>query len=169
MQRKVLQTIILLLLLVVFPLVSWMYLRNGLDYRLNILDQLKPKSEIPISSDYYGNPAIQVLYSNGQSFYDDRLKPIADHYIDQGSRVQFKSFDAATQGPFQDSLMKVWSDKYPNNSLTGSVFLTDTSNQILQCYRLEVDEDVAALAEHIAFLIPRDPEKDFEYIPEKEK
>ncbi len=169
MQRKIVQTLILLLLLVVFPLVSWIYLRDGLNYRLNILDELRPKSEIPASSDFFDTRAIQILYSNARTEYSDRLAPIMEHFSDQGSMVQFKHFDYQAQGAFRDSLMKVWENKYPSASFGESVFLADTSNQILQCYRLEEDQDVAALTEHIAFIIPRDPEKDFDYIPEKEK
>jgi hypothetical protein len=38
--RKVLQALALLLFLVVLPLGSWFYLRNGLDYRLEALEEL---------------------------------------------------------------------------------------------------------------------------------
>lgn len=38
--RKVLQALALLLFLVVLPLGSWFYLRNGLDYRLQALEEL---------------------------------------------------------------------------------------------------------------------------------
>lgn len=169
MQRKIVQTIILLLLLVVFPLVSWIYLRDGLNYRLNVLEELKPKSEIPSSSDFFDTRAIQILYSNSRAEYTDRLAPIMEHFSDQGSMVQFKNFDYQAQGEFRDSLLKVWEGKYPSASFSESAFLADTSNQILHCYRLDEIDDVSALAEHIAFIIPRDPEKDFEYRPEKEK
>lgn len=169
MQRKIVQTIILLLLLVVFPLVSWIYLRDGLNYRLNVLEELKPKSEIPASSDFFDTRSIQILYSNSRAEYGELLAPIMEHFSDQGSMVQFKNFDYQAGGAFRDSLLKVWEGKYPSASFAESVFLTDTSNQILQCYRMEEEKDVATLTEHIAFLIPRDPEKDFEYRPEKEK
>ena len=45
--KKIIQTIILLLMLAGLPLGSWFYLQRGLDYRLSALEELKDYGEVP--------------------------------------------------------------------------------------------------------------------------
>ncbi|MBR9920637.1 MAG: hypothetical protein GYB31_07335 [Bacteroidetes bacterium] len=40
-RKRILQTSFLFMILVIFPLISWYYLRGGLDYRLDALDELE--------------------------------------------------------------------------------------------------------------------------------
>ncbi len=166
MKRKHSQILVLVLLLVVFPAVSWLYLRKGLDYRLEHLERLQPKVTVP-AGELFEVGAIQVIYSSSAN--ESRLDPIREHYEDLDSVLRFVSYDYDIQPASLDSLDKAWKLAELSSDFADAVFLTDTSNQILHCYRLLSEEDLVSLGEDIAFLLPPEPEKDFDFRREREK
>ena len=167
MKKKIVQTVVLLLLLVVFPILSWLFLRDGLQYRLDAKDRLVVKSHLPVDSKLCKPGPIQVLYTPGKL---DRIKPISDHFADRKEILMFNSLDSVSiNNVTQDSLEHAWSKSSLVDQYQDAIFLIDTTCAIRMAYDAKVDEQMASLVEDIAFLLPIEKEKDFLVKREREK
>jgi len=167
MSKKIIRTSVLLLLLVVLPAVSWLYLSSGLDYRLTNLERLSPKSQAMDSLGIYRPGRLQVIYGSRDA--SERVRPIMETFSDQDSVLVLIVLDQSVSQSTLDVFSDVWSKSGYQADISEGVFLTDFQNRIIQCYRLNKDEDMARLSKDIAFLLPLEPEKDFEFKREKEK
>lgn len=168
MLKKIWQTLVVVLLFIVFPLTSWMYLRKGLNYRLEALAKLEVKASLPADSEYYELGRMQVLYNMGQGG-SKQFESIADLFKDRSDALHFKQLDAADQSASKDSMMSVWRLKYGPDQFNRSVFLIDTNSQILNSYMVGDENDMVLLTEHIALLLPSEPKQSLEFRPEKER
>lgn len=167
MKKKIVQTFVLLLLLVVLPILSWLFLRDGLQYRLDAKDRLVVKSHIPVGSKVCKPGTLQVLYPSGKL---DRIRPISDHFADRQEILVFNSLDSvAISNVTRDSLQRSWSKSSLLDQYHDAIFLIDTSCAIRMAYDANVNEQMASLVEDIAFLLPIEKEKDFLVKREREK
>lgn len=169
MKKKVLQSVVLLTLLVVFPILSWLFLRDGLQYRLDAKARLATKAELPQDSPICLPGKIQVLYEDHPEGWQKKLKPIADHFADRNEVLIFRSLDSLTNQSTRDSLQKSWTNSLLENDYKNAVFLVDTTCVLRMAYCYTEDQQMAALAEDIAFLLPLEKEKDFLVKREREK
>ena len=163
MQKKIIHTVILLLLLVGLPLGSWYYLRTGLDYRLDRLEKLEPKGVL--SSDYFEQGWIHVITPSSAA--TTKLDPIKE-YFSTNPKLKFEIIDDQRFGVNQ-VFESVWEAAGKSSDIKNGVFLTDTSNQIIGAYQIDDESDLAELSEDIAFILPPEPEKDFEFKREQER
>ncbi len=167
MSRKIVQTLVLLLLLVGFPLVSWIYLSDGLSFRLDAIEALQPKSALPTPGDsLHQKGQILILYDTA---HPEALKVarVKEHFSDRGD-VVFLNFPSEME-VLQDSLEKVMKLTGVGETWRESIFLIGQLGMIRRNYLLSSDSQMGDLTEHIAFLIPPDPERDFDFRREVEK
>jgi hypothetical protein len=169
MSKKVLQTVVLLLLLVVFPILSWVFLRDGLQYRLDARARLIPKAYLPADNKICQQGKIQVFYQGNSQAWEGRLQSLAEHFSDRSEILLFAQMDTLSANSLNDSLQKAWSLSGLDGSFHDAVFLIDTTCAINRGYELYSDQDMAALAEDIVFLLPLEKEKDFLIRREREK
>jgi len=89
--RNILQMLALLLFLVVLPLGSWIYLRNGLDYRLEALEELRDYGsiapfELPTYKQDTVAPAIlqgKLVVASFLDFSDEALTRRTGEYLNK--------------------------------------------------------------------------------------
>lgn len=155
---KLVSWIAVLLLLVIVPFGSWVYLSKGLNYRKSALAELKPKDSISIKLDtlnlFAGKTTLLVLQNQGS---DEIVNAIEE---------QFKNAQAL-QVLYKDST-KLRS-YVPNNYLGGffegrrefAFALIDKDLLIRNYYSLDI-ESVKKMIEHIAIIMPRPKELDIE-------
>jgi len=168
MPKKITQTLVLLILLVGFPLVSCIYLRDGLNFRINAIDALQPKADLPISSDTLHTDGIILIWYDAKGPFVERMRPVQAHFDDRID-VVFENFPDKFNLPLQDSLRKVMELTGRGGPFKESAFLVGQKGKIRGNYLLDSDDQLGDLTEHIAFLVPLDPEKDFEFKREAEK
>ena len=169
MPKKVVQTIILLLLLVVLPILSWVFLRDGLNYRIDARARLTPKTYLPENSGAFNKGKIQVLYSGSSDAWESRLSAIASNFNDRKEILLFGQMDTLQMVPLKDSLQKAWHLSGFEGLYENAVFLIDTTCAVTRGYELYNDQDMAALTQDIAFLLPIEKDKDFLVKREREK
>ncbi|MBK8501782.1 MAG: hypothetical protein IPL46_05990 [Saprospiraceae bacterium] len=169
MPKKIIQTVVLLLLLVVFPLLSWLFLKDGLQYRLDAKERLSIKSQLPKSERGCLQGKIQVIFQDKPGKWINRLQPIAQLFTDRHEILTFRALDSLETGQVVDSLQKAWIQSNLDGLYDNAVFLLDTTCAIKMAYKADSDDDMAALAEDIAFLLPIQKEKDFFIKREREK
>jgi hypothetical protein len=169
MSKKIIQTIVLLLLLVVFPLLSWLFLKDGLQYRLDVRERLAVKAQLPKSEPGCLQGKIQVIFQDKPGKWTNRLQPIARHFSDREEILTFRALDSLETDRMVDSLQKAWVQSSLNGTYDDAVFLLDTTCAIKMAYNVDSDADMAALTEDIAFLLPIQKEKDFLIKREREK
>ena len=168
MPKKIIQTLILLVLLVGFPLVSWIYLSGGLNFRLNAIEALQPKASLPFEIDSLhikGNILIWYDHSNKSA---NNMQSVKAHFADRED-VIFSDFPLLLHSDLKDSLTKVMEFTSRGDELQSFAFLVGQLGQIRGNYLLDSEDQLGDLTEHIAFLVPPDSERDFEFRREVEK
>ncbi|NND07069.1 MAG: hypothetical protein HKN87_11885 [Saprospiraceae bacterium] len=163
MQKKFLQSLILLLLLVGLPLGSWYYLRTGLDYRLDRLEELASKGKL--EGDSFEQGWVYVIAVSDVAF--TTLDPIISHFK-TNPKLKFTMLDIE-QLKKQKILDELWHAAYTSEDISEGVFLTNTSSEIIGVYHLYRERDMAILSEDLAFILPPEPEKDFYIRREQER
>jgi len=169
MSKKILQTAVLLLLLVVFPILSWFFLKGGVDYRMAARGKLDPKALVPEGSPLYERGKIQVLYASDNDGQRERMQPILDNYEDRGDILEFEPLRDDLSGNMLDSLRKTLLVLGKSEELESHAFLIDTAASIVQAYYMVEDAEMARLVEDIALLLPLEEDKDFLFKREREK
>jgi hypothetical protein len=145
------------------PLGSWYYLRIGLDYRLDRLEKLQPKGVL--TSDHFELGWVHVIAPTSATI--TRLDPIKD-YFSTNPKLKFKIIDDL-EFQANEAFALVWQAAGKSSSIMNGVFLTDTSNQIIGAYQIDDEGELAELSEDIAFILPPEPERDFEFKREQER
>ena len=169
MKKKIIQTVVLLLLLVIFPILSWLFLKDGLQYRLDAKTRLVVKANLPENSTACLPGKIQVLYEDKEGSWRNRLKPLSDHFADREEILLFRAVDSLAIGSTRDSLQKSWIKSSHTGGFHDAIFLVDTTCSLRMTYDMTQDKDMAALAEDITFLLPLEEEKDYLLKREREK
>ena len=164
MPKKILHTLILVLLLVLLPVFSWYFIRGGLEVRLDARERLSGKATVVGENCSPGQ--IQIFYPVEK---ENRINTIRKHFHDQTILVSFVRLPWEIPTALSDSLTKVWTLVHDTKPSSDAAFLVDTSCAIVNAYDVDIDGQLANLAEDIAFLLPLEEEKDFMIKREKEK
>ncbi len=169
MSKKILQTAVLLLLLVVFPVLSWFFLQGGVDYRMAARGKLDVKALVSKQSPLYLRGKIQVLYQSDNEALKERMRPILENYEKRGEILKFEPLRDDMPAGMLDSLRKTLLILGKGGDLKSHAFLIDTTAAIVQAYYMSEDREMARLVEDIALLLPLEEDKDFLFKREREK
>ncbi len=168
LSKKIWQTLVLLALLVGFPLISWLYLRDGINFRIQTIQDLHPKTQI---ADFYsGSDSTQLsIWYPEREGMQEKIDLIQRHFQDRDDLI-FQSFDRNLNFPSAfDSLEAVLHRGGELDEVSQYLFLIDSLGAVRSYYRWDQADDLSRLVEHIAFLLPPEPERDFDFRREPEK
>jgi hypothetical protein len=166
MKRKsFIQYSIVFLLLVIFPAISWLYLRKGLHYRQDLMEELSPVSDY-VFKDTSCESRICILAFRRDTALDP-LQPIKNLFANQDSVM----FLEEAWNELNDDLEDVWTKCFTDLSedSISRIFLVNQQGHIVNCYRGSEEEDLVSLPEHIAFLLPSETRKTLLYKRERER
>ena len=168
MKRKgFIQYLILFILLVVFPAMSWLYLRRGLNYRQNMLEKLSPVTEHLVRDSTFNSRICILSFSRNMPTGSGRLQSVKDLFTDQGSVF----FQDRNWSDLSDEFDEAWAEcfKEKPEDTSGRIFLINQQGYIVNCYRESDEQDLASLPKHIAFLLPPEKRKTFQFKRERER
>lgn len=150
------------LLIVVVPLGSWYYLQRGLDYRRDLMLQLKPKGVVDDVQSQQQLKGSTTLWYNATAFpeYNNQVVQIYQQYKDAST------FQLLIQGDVQEELKGfqnvVDSRLSPDTKHDWSSIpfaIMDTSYQIRNVYS-KSDHIIQDVVSHLAVVLPRPKDKD---------
>jgi hypothetical protein len=176
MKKYIIATAVVLLL-IVFPLVSWLYLDSGLKYRKEIRLELanKGKVALPLSNELGLLEKTTVIhsYSPGNKNIIQKIKRFKNQFDDVEDFQIISLLNTATLYNPEDSIdWKMVS--YPDSASYTDLFfsnnftLIDTGANIRNYYNAQ-DTSIRNLIEHIAFILPVKKDLDIELRRKKEK
>ena len=155
--RKLISWIALAGLLFVVPLVSWLYLKKGLEYRKNILKEVAVKDSVSVNEDSLhilrGKTTVLVLATGSK--HSEIVEGIRLQYEDVPRFQIWQSGESSSDGKIPADYCSSLVAKYPEDVF----MLIDTSLRIRNTYGASADE-VKKLIEHIAVVLPRKEEAD---------
>ncbi|MBK8622400.1 MAG: hypothetical protein IPN79_11720 [Saprospiraceae bacterium] len=152
--KKLITWIVTGSLIVIVPFGSWYYLKQGLDYRKNALEALKPKRSLPEIPDslniFKGKTTLLVLDTTEA---DTITEPIYEQFKDAYTFSLAGNGQADFVLPLQKSILELLKngDK--------SFAIIDTAGQIRNYYTREVSQ-LKLMVEHLAIVLPRAKDKD---------
>lgn len=181
--RVAFQLFALFLLLVLTPAVSWFYLREGLAYRKDHLDQLSRLGPPPVSSwvpdadardgtdSYEGQVSLVALAKDSVLQREaDRIFRLLHHQFDDREDVKFYTYlpGSAGQHPIPqdsiqwkvfhipDSLMRSWSAlwKAPGAERAPDLILIDPKGEMRRHINLDTTVVLKNLVAEMAVLLP---------------
>lgn len=150
------------LLIIVVPFGSWYYLQRGLDYRRDLIEQLKPKGvieDIQLQKQLKGNT---TLWYNAARFpeYNKQVVQIYEQYKDAST------FQLLIHGETQSELLdlsnvasSVLSHVDSESWASVPFVIMDTSYQIRNVYN-KSDQTIQDVVAHLAAVLPRPKDKD---------
>lgn len=152
-----------LMLLLAFPIISYIYLKFGYNFRLNALNELQPKMTITDFDFMNENETLGVsglkghvtLVYNADSEKKGMLSPIFDEF---NHREEFQMI-GITENNIVNRSKAQWyivNGKYPYQE---EITLIDTSLQVRNYYQFD-SLSFQKLGIHIPIVMPRIPEKD---------
>lgn len=178
MSRKLLVTLILILFL--FPFVSWYYLQRGLDWRKEAQEVMKGKEAFPsgewmdqttnkISTDQLEGKVTLVTFLNCDQIDDDKnlLNELYEQFKETG-KAHFIILDSCRTDKLDDLSRQDWivlscsdsmnlcyllSKNWPDDK---SHALVDKDKHIRSYYASETEDEKRILLEHMALLLPRE-------------
>ncbi len=165
-------------LLVLFPLISYLYLRQGYYFRLNALKELEPKMKLEnfsysdiVSDDVFSDDRLKGRLS---LFYDastvsskGMLDPIFEEFSHR-EELQFVGFTDDTM-VVKSHLNKdddQWILLEGKYKWDGKLALVDTSGTIRNFYTFD-SASFSSLGQHIPIVMPRVKEQDIKMKSEK--
>ena len=180
-KRPVFQLVLLGLLLLVFPIGSFLYLRAGYKYQVSSWDEIDPQG--PVASVLsYARPdsTLDIVYFAEPVVSDSVRQALASVHdaFDDNPSVRFVGLGAGAAGVISDvdqayvleSLTKgldlIEQDLAPYSTKCAGVpfaqraYLVDRAGQVRRCYDLHSGVEVNRLVEQLALLIPRPKEQD---------
>lgn len=145
---------------VVVPFISWYYLKQGYNYRKQILSEVKIKDSLDVTQDsmaYFKSKTTVLLLNR-----TEKSETLAKGLLEQFKKIngfQIASFDSLSSLTtiIPANYIKSYQTKYANNS----ILLIDTSLRIRNAYN-DDPESIKKLIEHIAVILPRQKEADIE-------
>lgn len=181
--RVAFQLFALFLLLVVTPAVSWFYLREGLAYRKDHLDQLSRLGPPPVKSwvpdtdardgtaSYEGQVSLVALVKDSILQREaDRIFRLLHHQFDDREDVKFYTYlpGSARQHPIPqdtaqwkvfhipDSMMQSWSAlwKAPGAEMAPDLILIDPKGEMRRHMNLDTTVVLKNLVAEMAVLLP---------------
>ena len=178
------------LLLIVFPLGSFLYLKAGFNYRVESLSELEPLGSIepfglPVST--VEDPLVYVLYFSPSAFSDSvgiSVQNVHEAFTLEPS-VKFVGFGEGGYKLIDDteqasqiaytSEMKIAFQKLTSNSphcenvpLIQQGIIVDREGKVRRCYDLHSGPEVIRMVEHLTILVPPPPIEDVFLEREKE-
>lgn len=174
MKMKYVVAIVVIALLIGLPIGSYLYLRSGYLYRINILEVLKPKSELSpdfISYSPYdtlsyeklkgyttvlGDCSVSLEWQNKLKELDSQFSSSPTYrsiYLEREAKKKDMNYSNCYFTPqrYYDELFKEY-----------DLILLDTNLQIRHYYTLN-EESFKSLVEHLAIVLPRVKEKKIEF------
>ena len=152
-----------LMLLLAFPIISYIYLKFGYNFRLNALNELQPKMTVTEFDFTNENEKIGVsglkghvtLVYNADSDNTAILSPIYDEF---NHREEFQMIGISEDNKINKSKEQwyIVQGKYPYQD---EIALIDTGLQIRNYYQFD-SLSFQKLGIHIPIVMPRVPEKD---------
>jgi len=187
--KKHFNSILILILIVGFPLGSYLYLKGGFNYRKDILDEVTAKGEFDdfLKNDYFnpkkGHTILFAKFENDDSDKINKLAKVLEQFdgnksfkivgltegINDDLESTFKNKFNATQGLLIQNLPQTILEKNSLNKEGWNAMLVDTSSQIRAYYNLSLMEDLNKMIEHVSTVLPRKVEKDIVLERDKEK
>lgn len=177
------------LLLVVFPLGSFLYLKAGIDYRIESLSELEPlgsaesfglqksSQEVPIVYALYMTPASAAdsVATTIRNIHEAFTHEPAVKFVGLG-KSSFSIIDDAPQSEqielkpsYKEAFQKLTasSPHCENVPLEHQGILVDREGMVRRCYDLHSGPDATRMVEHLTILVPPAPIQDM--ILEREK
>ena len=149
---KYLKSLVLFAILVLFPLFSWYYLRGGINYRKQALQELQNKTSLPseVQSIYAPTMEDQITLFNLGGSASSVLK-LNEQF---GKVPEFRNIDLTQTSDSLANIVRQSLGAYQNQAY----LLVDDSMRLRRTY-VENDEDLKLLVKHIATLLPFDIKK----------
>ncbi len=162
---KITTIAIVLILLVGLPLSSYLYLRKGMNFRLDAIEALDVKSHLPAGEKNPELSGVRILY-----FPEAAEATLVDSVKEHFSNHTMLFFDAVDEGEaaLNDSLRVAHEMCKVDGQYNDFIYLVNRKDAIVNCYDPNDLLAVKKLINHIAFLLPPDPEKDFDFRRSKE-
>lgn len=180
-RRTLVQLALLGLLLVVFPVGSYLYLEWGYDYRVAALNELEEFGAIATAVDYEieGPRTVEVVYvapATAQDSVATSILTLHDAWDDQ-PLVQFVGIGlggpdvpadprqaqrvARTEENLRDFERLGDADPHCDRvPVARRALVVDTAGTVRRCYDLHVGEEVNRLVEHLTMLVPMPENED---------
>lgn len=145
------QYLVIILLLILFPLISWLYLKNGISFRRQALEQLSSITSFNNNildsatlSQFTGKIALIEINGSQESLVkiNDQFKESSDFVI-----LSSKSGYKVQLGNNEISNLKA---EFPGKSY----ILIDNEGKVRRTYMDNSDNEMKQLVIHIATLIP---------------
>lgn len=176
--RKIVRACLIIMILVLFPLISWMYLRGGIEFRKEALAALTEKAAIgqvflinQNSKEYIlgaGNKRVFACFLISESTSEEVLNNIAAYHqqFKATGEVDVLIFSDSDQVPAildMEDVQLLNSEQDSNaeflNQLkaiseSGDVFLLDIAGNLRNFYEYDGDKAFRNLVTHTAVLIP---------------
>ena len=152
--KKVVPVILFFSFLVLVPVLTWLNLRKGLDYRLQNRQELVVKDSLDLNMDSLGlfRNKTSIVVTKPYDRLQDFEEAVNEMFIKENKNVRLY----ATHN-FDDSI-ETLPDRYFDivwfRHLDKTFFLVDTAGYIRNMYR-DNDKDVGKLLEHTSVIIPQ--------------
>jgi hypothetical protein len=148
--KKIIAPLVILLLCVIFPFVSWYYIKQGFNYRKQVLDELADKIELDTSSiDSIDNWLIKdkvvIINLHGDTStvakLDNQFKSVKD-------------FVMLSTSEFGAPILSHKSHQYFEQVAEGKKYLLIDNGGLIRYKYNEDPEELKLMVKHIATLIP---------------
>lgn len=168
---KMIRTIAVLSMIVLFPAISYYYLSSGFNYRKEVLESLKPKGtysdwsnthglNIPLDSDEKNR--VSLLVVRGGEEMDDKYTQLIEQFegtenfqilfVNGDNMGDFKLGESSNAGAFVHNHQK-------DVKLEMDMLLIDHNGMVRSDYQA-TDDDFKLLIRDIASILPKKKEKD---------
>ncbi len=169
--KKYFKPILLLVILIIFPLISWYYLKGGIEFRREALSALEPKETVE-SLNYIYNSNVSFAFPS-ESYRVNTLFLLKDNQLPENIKSyynQFKNteevavFVKSSQSELLIDDLSLYEHIFIVDSLANAleiiandgfnVFLIDNQNRIRNYYRSNDENSMQDLVTHTAVLLP---------------
>jgi hypothetical protein len=182
---KTIRVLFLTMMVVIFPLISWLYLREGIDFRKNALNEMEPianlenlafpvfEVEVGGKEDFPAPYYVIVELGKSDSLISNSLSGITTQLgqvpsvvliaIIDKSNPTFQFSDAWVLTDHADPLalnLKAISTGLPGYTAGKTVYLIDSKRQLRNIYDLTDLEQMRDFAVHAGVLLPIKNQKD---------
>lgn len=174
--RTILRTSIVMMILVLFPLISWFYLRSGIDFRKEALQSMTVKSSSLLTTielsdstvlfvEDIGKRAYSIFFVNTSSSnnfnsiveYEKQFRATDDVLVfivlESGVEIDFPQESKIMTLPNSSGNIDLFTALKSQFSDTNT-FLFDGKGDLRNNYLFEDDEQMRALITHTAVLLP---------------
>ncbi len=152
--KKLVPVILFFSVLVLVPLLTWLNLSKGLDYRLQNRQELVVKDSLDMKADTLGlfKHKTSIVVAKSYDRLADFETAVNEMFVKENRNVRLYAvghFDDSIEALPESYFDEVWS-RYSDKTF----FLVDTAGYIRNMYE-DNDKDVGKLLEHTAVIIPQ--------------